>query len=255
MSSSKKYSFLDFWEMRGKQSIWFTRNVSYRMGAFIALWAYRFNVSPNTISILSGLITVLSTMLAIYIGLGSWIASVIVLVGLQVGYAFDCADGPLARATGMGSSFGMLLDKLVDLTSGMIFPCVLAYGAGHYYCSLFGNSADYTLRVLLIILMIRASLNVLMWLKELVLYDTDRLREDHRKHNLWWKVKKAVSLYIDEPVYRFLIALAWSVGYFWEFIIIYSAGIFVIILLYIASSKREMDALDRQSSRINHTTY
>ena len=255
VTDKDEYTYNDFWEMRGRQSIWVTRNVSYRVGAWIAYYAYKLGLSPNTISLLSGLITVLSAMLAIWIGQGSWVAGVVLVLGLQIGYAFDCADGPLARATGGGSSFGMLMDKLVDLSSGMIFPCVLAYGAGHYYCPYYDNRPDYTLRILLLVLIIRVFLNVLLWLKELMIYEADRLKEDPREHNLWWKIKKAVSIYIDEPVYRFLIAVAWSLGYFWEFSMVYSLGIFLIILVYVASTKREMDAMDRKASRIDHSTY
>ena len=156
MANSKAYTYQDFWEMRGKQSIWVTRNVSYRMGAVIALYAARLGVSPNMISALSAIVTVTSTMLAVYFGLGSWVAGVVLVFGLQLGYAFDCADGPLARATGKGSSFGILFDKICDLSSGMIFPCVLAFGAGHFYYQVSENyRPDYTLRVLLLVLILR----------------------------------------------------------------------------------------------------
>jgi len=248
MADSKAYTYQDFWEMRGRQSIWVTRNISYRMGAVVALLAARLGITPNVISILSGMITVASALLAFYMGQDNGWAGVILIVGLQIGYAFDCADGPLARATGGGSSFGMLLDKMVDLSSGMIFPCILAFGAGHYYFPFYSHRPDYTLWVILLVLIIRVFLNVLLWLKELVVYDADRLMEDPRGHTLWWRIKKAVSLYIDEPVYRFGIALAWTIGWFWEFAIVYSIGIFAINLVYLAASKKEMDAMDRKKS-------
>ena len=247
---SKKYSYSDFWEMRGRQSIWFTRNVGYRLGAAVAVMASRLGITPNMVSLLSAAITIFTTMLAVYIGQGSWAAGVVMIIGLQIGYAFDCADGPLARATGQGSSFGSLIDKISDLSSGMIFPCVMAYGAGHYFYQLSDSRPDYTLRVLLLVLILRVILSVMLWLKELVVYKADRLKEDPREHTLWWRAKKAVSIYIDEPVYRFGIGLAWSVGLFWKFIIIYSVGIFVINLVYLFSSKKEMDEMDRQKSGI-----
>jgi hypothetical protein len=143
----------------------------------------------------------------------------------------------------------MLFDKMSDLSSGMIFPCILAFGAGHYYCPLYSHRPDYTLRVLFLVLIIRVFLNVLMWIKELVLNDVDRLKVDPRSHNLWWRVKKAVSIYIDEPIYRLGIAIAWIAGWFWEFAIFYTAGILLISLVYLASSKKEMDAMDREKSR------
>ena len=249
MTEQKKFTYNDFWEMRGRQTIWFTQHIGYRIGAAVALIASRLGISPNMVSVLSALITVFSTMLAVYFGLGTWAAGLSLVVGLQLGYAFDCADGPLARATGQGSSFGVLMDKISDLSSGMIFPCVMAYGAGHFYYQLENSRPDYTLRVLLIVLILRVILSVMMWMKELVVYDADRLKVDPRGHTLWWRAKKAVSLYIDEPVYRLGIALAWCAGFFWEFIILYSVGIFLITLVYLASSKKEMDAMDRGKSR------
>ncbi len=240
----KKYTYRDFWEMRGRQSIWFTRNVSYRLGAVIALLAWRLGVSPNMVSILSGIITIFSSILAIYIGQGHWMSALILIFGLQLGYAFDCADGPLARATGQGSSFGVLMDKLVDLSSGMIFPCIVAYGSGHFYF----NGHPFTVRVLITILILRVVHSVMMWMKELVVYKADRLKDDPRCHTWWWKVKKLVSLYIDEPVYRFGVGLFWGLSCFWEFFVPYNVGVLVVALVYLFSSKKEMDAWDRERS-------
>ena len=238
----KKYSYNDFWEMRGRRSIWFTKNISYRMGALIALIASRVGVSPNTVSLMSGLITVLSSVWAFYIGSDDWVALVILLVGLQLGYAFDCADGPLARVTNRQSRFGILMDKLVDLSSGMIFPCVLAFGAGSFYW----DKHLMTFGVIIPILTLRVVYSVMIWMKELILHKADRLKEDARNHTLWWKVKKVVSLYIDEPVYRFGVAISWSCSFFWEFFIVYHIGVLVIAFIHFFSSKKEMDWIDRQ---------
>ncbi|MFK7911773.1 MAG: CDP-alcohol phosphatidyltransferase family protein [Akkermansiaceae bacterium] len=247
MMDSKNYTYEDFWEMRGKQSMWFTLNVSYRLGAYVALWASKLGLNPNSISLLSAAITVFTPFLVYLMGADNLFAGPVLIIGLQLGYIFDCADGPLARVTGQGSSFGILMDKISDLGSGMLFPCVMAYAAGHYYCPYVEGRPDYTLRILLCVLFLRVTLSVWMWLKELVLYKADRTRLDLRSHGWWWRLKKAVGIYIDEPVYRLGISIAWIVGLFWEFIILYSAGIFIIIIVYILSSKKEMDAMDRQN--------
>lgn len=248
IQKAKKYTYQDFWDMRGKQSMWLTQNVSYRLGAYVALWAAKLKVSPNMISLMSGVITVLTTLAVFYIGHGNPWSGVLLILGLQLGYVFDCADGPLARVTGQGSSFGILMDKTSDLGSGMVFPCIMAFAAGHYYCPYVTGRPDYTLRILLCMLFIKVTLSVWMWLKELVVYQADRTMEDPRTHGLWWRLKKAVGIYIDEPVYRLGIAIAWIVGWFWEFIMLYSIGVFIIIIVYILSSKKEMDAMDRKSS-------
>ena len=244
---SKTHSYEDFWAMRGKQSMWFTLNVSYRLGAFFALWASRWGLTPNAVSLISAIVTVVTPLAVYLMGADHILAGVTLIVGLQLGYILDCADGPLARVTGQGSSFGVLMDKISDLGSGMMFPCVMAYAAGHYYCPYFEERPDYTLRVLLCALFLRVTLSVWMWLKELVLYEADRTRSDLRARGWWWRLKKAVGIYIDEPVYRLGISVAWIIGLFWEFIILYSAGIFIVIVVYILSSKKEMDAMDKQN--------
>ncbi|MGB0992848.1 MAG: CDP-alcohol phosphatidyltransferase family protein [Akkermansiaceae bacterium] len=248
MADTQQYRYEDFWAMRGKQSMWFTLNVSYRLGAYVALLAAKLRVPPNIISLMSAAITVITTLIVFFMGHSNPWSGLVLVIGLQVGYIFDCADGPLARVTGQGSSFGILMDKICDLGSGMMFPCVMAFAAGHYYFPYFAHKPDYTLRVLLCVLFLRVTLSVWMWLKELVVYQADRTQKDPRTHTLWWKIKKAVGIYIDEPVYRLGISLAWIVSLFWEFIILYSAGVFVIILVYMLSSKKEMDAMDKRQA-------
>lgn len=229
--------------------MWATRNYSYRLGALIAMIAHRVGLSPNSLSLLSVIVTCCSCGMGIYFGQGTWSAGIIVILGLQIGYAFDCADGPLARVKTEESSFGSLLDKICDMSSGMLFPCILAYGAGHYYYrGIVEAEMDYTLRVLLIVIISRAILNVLLWLKELVMHKTNRLLEDKREHTLWWRIKRSAGLYIDEPIYRFGIGFAWALDWFWEFVIIYSIGIFIITVIYLWVSKKEMDAVDKASA-------
>jgi phosphatidylglycerophosphate synthase len=244
----ENHPYAAFWQMRGMQSMWVTRNYSYRLGAFIAMFSSRLGLSPNILSLLSVVITCCSCAIGVCLGQGNWLAGLVVIAGLQLGYAFDCADGPLARVKGQESSFGSLLDKICDMSSGMLFPCILAYGAGHYYYrGVVEAEMDYTLRVLLVVIISRAILNVLLWLKELVLHKTNRLQEDQREHTLWWRIKRSAGLYIDEPVYRFGIGFAWALDWFWEFVIIYSLGIFVITTIYLWTSKKEMDLIDKAS--------
>jgi len=246
---NNNYTFSDFWQVRGMQSMWATRNYSYRLGALIAVIAHRAGLSPNSLSLLSVIVTCGSCGIAICLGQGTWSAGIIAILGLQLGYAFDCADGPLARVKGEESSFGSLLDKICDMCSGMLFPCILACGAGHYYYrGIVEAEMDYTLRVLLVVIISRAILNVLLWLKELVTHKTNRLQEDEREHTLWWRIKRSVGLFIDEPVYRLGIGFAWALDWFWEFVIIYSASIFVITIIYLWTSKKEMDQADKETA-------
>lgn len=242
-------TFRHLLELRASQSMWMTRHFSYRLGALVAMAASRLGLSPNVLSLASAAITFSSCVLAVYLEQGTWLAGIVVILGLQIGYAFDCADGPLARATGRESSFGSLLDKVCDFSSGMVFPCVLAYGAGHYYYrGIVEPEMDYTIRVLLIVVISRAILSVLLWFKEMLLYQGKRLRESSHEPSLWSRIKRCTGLAIDEPVYRLGIGLAWALDWFWEFAIIYTVGIFLITIVYLFTSKREMDLADKQAA-------
>ncbi|MEO1858131.1 MAG: CDP-alcohol phosphatidyltransferase family protein [Rubritalea sp.] len=97
---------------------WMTEVYHYA-GAFFAFLASRCKVTPNQLTLASGLLVILAMVLMLELGLGSWIAAIGVLVLMVVSYALDCADGQLARATGQCSKYGTWLDHVVD--AGKIF--------------------------------------------------------------------------------------------------------------------------------------
>ena len=82
--------------------------VSQRLGALLALMAFRLGLPPASLSLLNVLFGLSGSVLCIFSG-------VFGLVGWQLAYAFDCADGQLARATGRASPAGARLDVLCDL--------------------------------------------------------------------------------------------------------------------------------------------
>ena len=57
----------------------------------------------------------------------AWPVGLLALVGWQVAYAFDCADGQLARVTGQASAAGARLDILCDVAAQIAL--VTAVGA------------------------------------------------------------------------------------------------------------------------------
>lgn len=90
----------------------FTRFVSQRLGALIAAVAFVLRLTPNAV-------TVLGLLLAVAGCYGFAVAGTIeqlVVAGLlwQIAFAFDCADGQLARATKRQSAFGGWLDVACD---------------------------------------------------------------------------------------------------------------------------------------------
>nr|WP_231956820.1 MULTISPECIES: CDP-alcohol phosphatidyltransferase family protein [unclassified Actinoplanes] len=100
----------------------FSEAVSQRIGSRIAVFAFRRDLSPTLLTIVNlsiGLLTsfvVISAAEAVADGrVWGWLVGVLALAGWQLAYAFDCADGQLARVTGRSSSAGGRLDVLCDV--------------------------------------------------------------------------------------------------------------------------------------------
>lgn len=91
------------------------------VGAVLAATAYRRGVAPTVLTVanlvvgLATSVTVVATASAVADGrLPAWPAGLVALLGWQLAYAFDCADGQLARATGQTSHAGARVDILCD---------------------------------------------------------------------------------------------------------------------------------------------
>jgi phosphatidylglycerophosphate synthase len=97
---------------------WMTQMYHYA-GALFAFLASRSKVTPNQLTLASGVLVVLAMGLMLGLGLGNWCGAIGVFVLMAVSYALDCADGQLARATGQCSKYGAWLDHVVD--AGKIF--------------------------------------------------------------------------------------------------------------------------------------
>lgn len=100
----------------------FTTLVSQRLGAYLAAGAHRARLSPTVLTLanlllgLAAAVYVTATAGAVADGrMAAWPAGVVAFVAWHVGYALDCADGQLARATGTGSPAGARVDILSDV--------------------------------------------------------------------------------------------------------------------------------------------
>lgn len=97
---------------------WMTQAYHYA-GAFFAFLASRVGLSPNHLTILSGLLVTLSMALMLY-GTGKGVLwALLVVIFSMISYSLDCADGQLARATKTCSKYGAWLDHVLD--AGKIF--------------------------------------------------------------------------------------------------------------------------------------
>lgn len=243
MPANSAPTYKDFWEVRSRQAFWPTQHVAFRVGAFLALMAERFSISPNTITVSSFIVSAAGAS-AVF-----WIESplpcaLVMLVLLQLGYYLDCADGSLARVTGKVSSFGALADKAADSASLVFvlgFPCIASLA------DLSGTRIPvvYLPYIVLVAVATRFMLSVMVWLKAAMPIKTSRLTEDDRPRKFLWKLKRAVGVFTDEALYRFILALSWGFQIFWETLAVYAVFQTGVVLLYAVATKRELDALDR----------
>jgi phosphatidylglycerophosphate synthase len=87
--------------------------VNRRLGRYIAAAAYRAGLTPNAVTAVSALLTFAAIALLL-VARPSAVVGVGIALLLALGYAFDSADGQVARLRGGGSAAGEWLDHVVD---------------------------------------------------------------------------------------------------------------------------------------------
>ncbi len=87
--------------------------VNRRAGRLIAAAAFRAGLTPDAVTAISAVLT-FSGIAVLAIVEPSWSSGVTVWLLLAIGYAFDSADGQVARLRGGGSLAGEWLDHVVD---------------------------------------------------------------------------------------------------------------------------------------------
>jgi hypothetical protein len=91
----------------------YSRYVNRPAGRVLAAVAYQVRLSPNQVTLISAAFSG-AAIAALALARPSWPLAVAVYAGLVVGFAFDSADGQLARLLGKGSPAGEWLDHVVD---------------------------------------------------------------------------------------------------------------------------------------------
>lgn len=87
--------------------------VNRKAGRLIAAWAYRAGLTPNAVTAISAVLTFAGILSIALIPPAPW-TGFLVWALLAAGYAFDSADGQVARLRGGGSAAGEWLDHVVD---------------------------------------------------------------------------------------------------------------------------------------------
>lgn len=83
------------------------------LGRILAAGAHQLGMTPNQVTYVSAACT-LAGLLVLGLGPAGWVSGVVVAALLVLGYAFDSADGQLARLRGGGSLLGEWLDHMID---------------------------------------------------------------------------------------------------------------------------------------------
>jgi len=128
-------SLEQFWRMRNVGShLTLDRLTVHNVSIFAAYAAYRAGMTPNHVSLLSGLFSVCVIAATALTPAGDAVFSVLVIWGLaQFAYLLDCADGQLARITNNTSELGAFLDKSMDISGAMLqFGAFSIFAYRHY---------------------------------------------------------------------------------------------------------------------------
>lgn len=111
----------------------FSEAVGQRIGARIAVFANKHHIAPTVLTVinlaLGCLVSVAVIALATPVAEGrvwAWPVGLLALVGWQIAYGLDCADGQLARVTGQTSPAGARIDVLCDVAAQIALVSALA---------------------------------------------------------------------------------------------------------------------------------
>ncbi|MEV7398699.1 CDP-alcohol phosphatidyltransferase family protein [Aeromicrobium sp. NPDC092404] len=106
---------------------WYMRAVNRRLGRAIAAVAAQGRFTPNHMTAASFASFLGGTALLVTVEPGAVMAIASMLL-LQLGFAFDSADGQLARLRGGGSAAGEWLDHVVDSGRHLLFHLAVLVG-------------------------------------------------------------------------------------------------------------------------------
>jgi phosphatidylglycerophosphate synthase len=106
----------------------YSRFINRKLGRLLAAVAFHLRLTPNAVTGISAVFT-FSGIAVLALVPASWPMGVAVTLLLVLGYAFDAADGQLARLRGGGSPAGEWLDHMVDALKIASLHLALLVGA------------------------------------------------------------------------------------------------------------------------------
>ncbi|MFB6579630.1 CDP-alcohol phosphatidyltransferase family protein [Streptomyces sp. NPDC056402] len=132
-------------ELRGAQKSakgvsLYSRFLNRPAGRYLAAGSYALGLTPNQVTLISAAFS-FAAVAAVALAAPSWGLGVAVWAALALGFAFDSADGQLARLRGGGSAAGEWLDHVVDAAKlTALHSCVLI--AFYRFPDAYGTGAD-----------------------------------------------------------------------------------------------------------------
>ncbi|MCV2395818.1 CDP-alcohol phosphatidyltransferase family protein [Actinotalea sp. M2MS4P-6] len=218
----------------------YSRFVNRRLGRVLAAAAAVVGLTPNGVTGISALFT-FSGIAVLALAPVGLLQGVTVTVLLVLGYAFDSADGQLARLRGGGSPAGEWLDHVVDSIKVVALPLAVLLAL---------RRTDLSETVLLVPLAAAVVQSVSFFTMIL----TEQLRRAHGTVPLaasggagaWVRTLVAVPTDYGVQCYLFVL-LAWPVAFAWGYgvVVVASAGY---LLLATVKWYREMRGLGRPSA-------
>lgn len=106
--------------------------INRRVGRYLAAWAYLRNLTPNAVTMVSACFTFTGIALIALVPPAPWLGP-LVWLALAIGYAFDSADGQVARLRGGGSASGEWLDHIVDCVKIACLHAVVLIAAYRFF--------------------------------------------------------------------------------------------------------------------------
>lgn len=127
-ATAQRPSAADFYAVNRGGGL-FSELISQRIGSVIALISARTGIKPTVLTLANLVIGVgVSVVLVLVADRGAAIGpalGLLALIGWQLAYAMDCADGQLARVTGQGSVAGARIDILCDVATQIALVAAL----------------------------------------------------------------------------------------------------------------------------------
>lgn len=112
---------------RGRGAPAYSLYVNRPFGRVLAALAHTIGLTPNQVTLVSALFTFTGIVLLATVP-PSVLLGVVVWLLLAIGYAWDSADGQVARLRGGGSAAGEWLDHVIDSAKIVALPLAVAIG-------------------------------------------------------------------------------------------------------------------------------